>query len=114
MVLLPLAWITEEGWAHWLLLRRDVEDPKELACYLVFAPVGTPLTEMVRAAGLRWGIEESIERAKGEAGLDEYEVRHWKGWYRHITLSLLAHAFLVATRAQAALPPTEEGGARAA
>lgn len=65
---------------------------------------------MVRAAGLRWRIEESIERAKGETGLDEYEVRHWEGWYRHITLSLLAHAFLVATRAQAAAAPPEKGG----
>lgn len=111
---MPLAWIADEGWAHWLLIRRGVEDPEELAYYLVFAPVGTQLAEMVRAVGLRWGIEESIERAKVEAGLDEYEVRGWEGWYRHITLSLLAHAFLVATRAHAAAAPPEKGGARAA
>ena len=112
--LVPLTWIAEEGWTHWLLVRRDLEDPKELAYYLVFAPIGTLLTEIVRAAGLRWWIEESIERAKGEAGLDEHEVRHWEGWYRHITLSLLAHAFLVVTRAQAAAALPEKGGARAA
>jgi len=56
---------------------------------------------LVRVAGMRWMIEEAIELAKGDAGLDEYEVRHWHSWYRHITLSLLAHAFLVATRLKA-------------
>jgi SRSO17 transposase len=110
--LVPLAWVAEEGYAHHLLVRRKVDDPEEMAYYLVFAPVGTDLSEMVRAAGMRWGIEEAIETAKGEAGLDEYEVRSWQGWYRHVTLSLLAHAFLVATRARAAVP--EKGGARAA
>jgi SRSO17 transposase len=61
----------------------------------------------VRAAGRRWTIETAFEAAKQEAGLDEYEVRSWRGWYRHITLSLLAHAFLAATRASA----QPEGGA---
>jgi SRSO17 transposase len=110
--LVPLAWIAEQGYAHWLLVRRSIDDPGELAYHLVFAPVGTELSEMVGAAGMRWAIEQAVEMAKGEAGLDEYEVRSWQGWYRHVTLSLLAHAFLVATRAQAG--STEKGGARAA
>jgi SRSO17 transposase len=55
----------------------------------------------VRIAGQRWWIEAGLEEAKGEAGLDQYEVRTWTGWYRHITLALLAHAVLVVLRAQA-------------
>jgi SRSO17 transposase len=59
------------------------------------------LTELVRVAGTRWAIEESFETAKGEVGLDHYEVRRWPGWYQHITLALLAHAYLAVTRAAA-------------
>jgi SRSO17 transposase len=70
--------------------------------YMVFGPVGTSLAEMVRAAGSRWAIEESFETAKGEVGLDHYEVRRLTRWYRHMTLALLAHAYLTATRAHAA------------
>lgn len=99
--------LQEPEWGHWLLVRRSLDDPEELAYYVVFGPAGATLQELARVAGRRWAIEEAIERAKGEAGLDEYEVRSWDGWYRHITLSLLAHAFLVATRAKA----TEKGGA---
>ncbi|HZK66270.1 MAG TPA: IS701 family transposase [Chloroflexota bacterium] len=101
--------LQEPEWGHWLLVRRSISDPTELAHYVTFGPAQTTLRELVHVAGRRWAIEECIERAKGEAGLDEYEVRHWDGWYRHITLSLLAHAFLVATRARAA----EKGGATA-
>jgi SRSO17 transposase len=90
-----------EGWERWALSRRSIADPEELAYYLVFAPQGTSLDEVVRAAGRRWTIEESIEQAKGEVGLDEYEVRSWKGWHRHITLSMLAHAYLAVARAGA-------------
>jgi SRSO17 transposase len=54
--------------------------------------------------GTRWAVEESVETAKGEVGLDHYEVRSWQGWYRHITLALLAHAYLTVLRAQAAAP----------
>jgi SRSO17 transposase len=56
---------------------------------------------MVRVAGARWAIEESFQSAKGEVGLDHYEVRSWAGWYRHITLAMLAHAYLTVMRAQA-------------
>jgi SRSO17 transposase len=56
---------------------------------------------MVRVAGARWAIEESFQTAKGEVGLDQYQVRRWDGWYRHITLAMLAHAFRTVTRAAA-------------
>ena len=79
---------------------------------MVCGPVGTPLAEIVRAAGSRWAIEESFETTKGEVGLDQYEVRSWTGWYRHITLALLAHAFLTVTRARAVAPAPEKGGRR--
>lgn len=87
-------------WQRWLLVRRNRTDPQELAYYVVFAPQSTDLEEMVSVAGTRWTIETSFETAKGEVGLDHYEVRSWQGWYRHMTLALLAHAFLAVIRAQ--------------
>ena len=84
---------------YWLLVRRSVSDPSDLAYYLCFGPAGTPLRELVRVAGARWAIEESFQTAKGDVGLDQYQVRRWDGWYRHITLAMLAHAFLSVTRA---------------
>lgn len=80
---------------RWLMLRRSRADGK-LAYYVCHVPAGTPLPTMVQVAGMRWMIEECFEAAKGEVGLDQYEVRHWHGWYRHITLAMLAHAFLAA------------------
>ena len=91
-----------EGWTRWLLVRRSVEDTQERAYYRVFAPVGTTLEEMVAVAGQRWAVEECFATAKGECGLDQYEVRNWRGWHRHITLSLLAHAYLTVVRARSA------------
>ena len=67
----------------------------------MFAPANTTLEEMVAVAGTRWAVEECFETAKGECGLDEYEVRSWTGWHRHVTLSLFAHAYLTVTRSQA-------------
>jgi SRSO17 transposase len=90
-----------EGWTRWLLVRRSVEDPQERAYYRVFAPAETSRQEMVAVAGKRWAVEECLATAKGEVGLDQYEVRNWTGWHRHITLSLLAHAYLTVVRAQA-------------
>lgn len=97
-------------WQRSLLVRRSISDPSELAYYLCFAPTHTPVSTLVSVAGSRWSIEVGFEAAKGEVGLDEYEVRSWHGWYRHITLSLLAHAFLAVLRA-AGLPPPEQKGA---
>jgi SRSO17 transposase len=90
----------EGGWQRWLLLRRQVDKPTELAYYRVFAPARTSLAAMVKVAGTRWAVEECFETAKGEVGLDQYEVRSWSGWYRHITLALLAHAYLTVVRAE--------------
>ena len=98
--------LEDTGNGYWLLVRRSVSDPTELAHYLCFGPAGTPLRELVRVAGARWAIEESFQSAKGEVGLDQYQVRRWDGWYRHITLAMLAHAFLTVTRAAA----DEKGG----
>jgi SRSO17 transposase len=86
--------------ARWLLVRRSRRDG-ELAFYACSGPAATSLVGLVRVAGTRWAVEEGFEQAKGEVGLDHYEVRKWPGWYRHITLALLAHAFLAVTRAQA-------------
>ncbi len=84
----------------WLLIRRSLSNPSKRAYYRVSGPAGTTLAEAVRAAGSRWSIEQGLEEAKGEVGLDQYEVRSWTAWYRHITLALLAHAVLVVMRAQ--------------
>jgi SRSO17 transposase len=100
----------EHGWEHWLLVRRSLEDTDEVAFYVCFAPAGTTLEVLVQVAGARWAIENGIEEAKGEVGLDQYEVRKWDGWYRHITLALLAHAMLAVLRARA----REKGGPAAA
>ncbi len=83
---------------HALLARRSLSAPDEVAYYRVFAPVDTPLDDVVRAAGSRWSIEEGFERAKSDVGLDQYEVRTWTAWHRHVTLALLAHAYLEVTR----------------
>ena len=91
----------EERRRRWLLARRSVSDPTEVAYYVVSGPCDTSLAEMARVAGSRWAVEESFETAKGEVGLDQYEVRSWQGWYRHITLVLLAHAYLTVTRTRA-------------
>jgi SRSO17 transposase len=89
------------GWQLWLLVRRHREKADERAYYLCRGPAGTPWRELVRVAGSRWIVEEGFERAKGECGLDEYEVRSWAGWYRHVTLSLFALAVLTVVRNQA-------------
>jgi SRSO17 transposase len=95
-----------------LLVRRSRRDG-ELAFYACFAPVDTSLVGLVRVAGIRWAIEDGFQQAKNEVGLDHYEVRRWPGWYRHITLALLAHAFLVVTRATATSSNGAKGDAAA-
>lgn len=83
-----------------LLLRRSLADGK-LAYYVCYAPRDTALKQLVRVAGTRWTIEECFAAAKGEVGLDQYEVRSWHGWYRHVTLAMLAHAYLANLSAHA-------------
>jgi SRSO17 transposase len=89
------------GWKTGLLIRRRKGRPHQFTFYLTRSPEETPLAELVRMAGQRWRIESCFEEAKGETGLDEYEVRSWTGWYRHITLSMLAHAYLTVVRQHA-------------
>ena len=85
---------------HWVLIRRSLADPGKRAYYRVYGPAHTELADLVRVAGSRWHIEEGFEQAKGEVGLDHYEVRSYRGWHRHVTLVLVAHACLAALRAQ--------------
>ncbi|NMO94157.1 IS701 family transposase [Actinomycetospora sp. TBRC 11914] len=99
------------GPEHWLLARRSLTDPTDVAYYLAAAPAKTPLRELARIAGVRWAIEETFQTAKNEVGLDHYQVRRYPGWYRHITLAMAAHAFLTITRA--GTRPREKGGSGA-
>jgi SRSO17 transposase len=96
---LSLADPLEPGWHRWLLIRRSLRAPMELTAYAVLAPQATTLEDVVRVAGSRWTVESSFEAAKGEVGLDQYEVRSWTGWYRHITLAMWALALLTVLRA---------------
>ena len=86
------------GWAKGLLVRRKLDEPDELTFHLTLAPEGTDLATLVRVAGTRWTIEACFEAAKGETGLDQYEVRSWTGWHRHVTFAMLAHAYLAVLR----------------
>ena len=90
-------------------MRRSIADPDDLAYYACFGAAETPLAELVRVAGTRWIIEDAFKEAKQEVGLDEYEVRRWVGWYRHITLAMLAHAFLAVIRSYAAVAMVKGG-----
>ena len=101
------------GWRRWLLLRRRVSNPTDLAYYRVFAPASSTLDEMVRVTGTRWTIKTGFQTTKGAVGLDHYEVRSWTGWYRHITLALVAHAFFTITRAQGVQPASQKGASNA-
>ena len=94
--MLPLVEQGKVDARHFLLVRRCLDDPETLAFFLVFAPAETPLATIVQAIGARWRIEEDLHACK-DLGLDHYEVRSYVGWYRHITLVLLAYAFLVST-----------------
>ncbi len=96
--------------SHWLLVRRSIADPDDLAYYTCFGPADATLAELVRVAGHRWIIEDVFKEAKQEVGLDEYQVRRWTGWYRHITLALLVHAFLAVCRMHATTANDAIGG----
>lgn len=103
-----------EGWGHWLMVRRQTVAPegktvRELAFYRCAAPANTPLRELVRVAGARWAIEECFQTAKNEAGLDQYQVRSWRAWHAHITLAMLAAAYLAVTRAHEHTREAEKG-----
>ena len=104
---------------HQLLVRRslspDEKGELELAFFRCWSPRPVTLPELVAVAGARWGIEDCFGEAKNEAGLDHYQVRKYRAWYRHVTLSMLAHAFLAVTaramRPQQPEPPPASGNA---
>jgi SRSO17 transposase len=95
----------EPGYQRWLLARRSLtpnsKGELEIAYYLCHGPTGTTLDQLVRVAGARWAIEECFQSAKNEVGLDQYQVRRFDAWHRHMTLAMLAHAYLAVTAAQA-------------
>ena len=103
-----------KAWQRFLLLRRSRTKAGEITAYLVFGPADTSLEEMARTAGRRWAIEESFAQSKSEAGLDQYEVRSWVGWHRHMTLAMVAQALLAVTRAGLFAKPAASDQALAA
>jgi SRSO17 transposase len=91
----------ERGRGHWLLARRSLHDPDEISYYACYGPRRSITADLAWAAGSRWHIEECFQQAKGEAGLDHYQVRTWRAWHAHVTLSMLALAWLAASKARA-------------
>lgn len=81
---------------HQYMIRRSIDDG-ELAFYHCYNPNHAGFTELVHVAGARWPIEECFGSAKNETGLDNYQVRTWNAWHRHITLAMLTHTFLAVT-----------------
>lgn len=96
------AWVHIGKDSHRHLLVRRNRTSGELAFYLCWSPTTVTLAELVRVAGVRWSVEECFQAAKGQVGLDHYQVRHWTSWHRHITLAMLALAFLTAVAAGSA------------
>ena len=101
--------VDERDWQLWLVVRRHRERPDERAYFLARGPAETRPAELIRVAGMRWRVEECLELAKGECGLDEYEVRSWVGWHRHVTLSLLALAVVAVIRSRVPAPRRKKG-----
>ncbi|WP_439650309.1 IS701 family transposase [Glycomyces amatae] len=97
--LLPPGGELRSGHARSVLARRSVTDPADIAYYLCFAPEGTGKQQLIRIAGARWGIETCFAEAKKQCGMDQYQVRTWTSWYRHVTLAMFVHAFLQTTAA---------------
>jgi SRSO17 transposase len=95
---LDLAADPEKGMRRWLLVRRSTDDPEDRGFYQAYGPEGTSIEELVGVCQDRWAVEECFAETKGEVGMDHYEVRRWDAWHRHVTLCLLAHAFLVVVR----------------
>ena len=112
------ALIEEASAGHWLLARRSLHPNEkgglELAFFRCWSPRPVTLPELVAVAGARWGIEDCFGEAKNETGLDHYQVRKYHAWYRHVTLAMLAHAFLavIAHNARPGAPPPEPAPAR--
>jgi SRSO17 transposase len=106
---LPLSDQCAKGMRHWLLVRRDPDDPDANRYWLAYGPTGTTIEDLVRVCDVRWQIEECFAQVKGEVGMDHYEVRTWEAWHRFIILCLLAHALLVVLRMQARVDEAGDG-----
>lgn len=98
-----------DEYARWVLIRRSVSDPAEVAYFACGGPPATTLQQLVLVAGTRWAIEDLFELAKGDCGLDEYELRSWTGWHRHVTLSLWALAVVAVIRSRLPAPRRKKG-----
>ncbi|MBA2647771.1 MAG: IS701 family transposase [Pyrinomonadaceae bacterium] len=86
------------GHAVWIIFRRGLEPGAEIKYYLSNAPADCARTTLVRISGLRWPVETALEEAKSELGMDHYETRTWRGWHHQMTLTFLAHHFLLRLR----------------
>jgi SRSO17 transposase len=93
------------GFTHTLLLRRSTSNPAEVEFFLAHAPTGTAIPELISVAGMRWKIEENNESGKDLLGLDEYQVRKWTPFHRHVTTTMFALAWLAVTRARLGKDP---------
>jgi SRSO17 transposase len=102
------------GPAVWVVLRRSLGETPELKTYLSNASVVTPFGTLVWRSGMRWPVESAIEEGKGEVGMDQYAVRGWRGWHHHLTMSFLAHHFLVRLRCRLGGKITRSHGAAGA
>ncbi|GHB68777.1 hypothetical protein GCM10010347_43800 [Streptomyces cirratus] len=87
---------------HWVIARRSIRWPDQISYYIAYCPAETTLDELIRIAGSRWAVEECFQTAKGECRLDDYQVRRYPGWHRHITLAMAAHACLTVLKAREA------------
>jgi SRSO17 transposase len=108
---LPLSEVCAPEMRRWLLIRRSGDDGEDLAYFLASGTEHTTEAELLRVCGVRWQIEECFAQAKGEVGLDQYEVRKWDAWHRFVTLCLLVHAGLVVMRLAANQHEAEKKGA---
>ena len=90
----------QSGFKRVILVRRSKSEPKEVKAYIAFAPNDTSAQKLVEVAGTRWTVETCFKESKGQVGLDHYEVRSYDGWYKHITFSMIAMAFLTVISAR--------------
>ena len=79
---------SRRGWKNGIPFRQSLLDPEDMSYSRFFAPVGVSKQHLAEAAGKRRKVEECFQRAKGEVGLAEYEVRSWHGWHRHTALAM--------------------------
>ncbi|WP_026932036.1 IS701 family transposase [Glycomyces tenuis] len=105
---IPVRFLWRPGRGHWLLARRSIADPRQIAYYICYGPRRSSLTDLAWIAGTRWKVEECFQQAKDVCGLDQYQARTWRAWHAHVTFAMIAHALLAATRAAGA----EKGATR--